>query len=54
MGNDKANHKRGKIQEHRREARTNQCSILHSENRVSVEELAKRFSDVEDSIQLLS
>ena len=44
MGNNKADITGNKIQKLGRKTRTDKCSILLGENRVSMEELAKRFS----------
>ena len=44
MGNTKTNITGSKIQELGRKARTDKCGILLSENRVSMEGPAKRFS----------
>ncbi len=44
MGNNKTNIAGSKIQELGRKARTDKCGILLGENRVSMEEPAKRFS----------
>ena len=46
MGNNKADITGSKIQKLGRKTRTDKCSILLGENRVSMEELAKRFSYV--------
>jgi hypothetical protein len=50
MGNNKTTVKRKRVQEFRKEARTNECSSVPGKNRMSVEESSQGFSKLENSV----